>query len=179
MSMYAYCLDSNGNKQYITHLTNGWNGNISHNPNDIFYDYSADKYYLRNLFVVDDYNRILGVDEIEANFLEMAKSPSATNLNFGYHRGPKPTSHSKTRNYGYHAHAGVVKSERKAIEICNEWGVKHRKRFSYDTWDGLEYNYHGNTYKKNHYGRHSTGWKDHKYRHQWEHNVVLQKDQAA
>lgn len=172
MNMYAYHLDSNGDKQYIAQLTNGWNGNLSHNLNDVFYDYSSDQYYLRNLFVVDDYDRILGVDEIEANFLEMAKSSSsARNLDFGYHRGPQPTSHSKTRKHGHRTHAGVVKAEQKAIEICNEWAIKHRKRFSYDTWDGLEYNHQGGNSKKNHYGRRSTGWKDHKYRHQWEHNL--------
>ena len=162
MNMYAYYLDNFGNRHYTAHINA--NASIAHNPNDTIYDYAADKYYLRNLYVIDEYDRLLGLDEIEANFAKASSEPT-TSYYESYHRGQAPTSHTTKR--GYSPHSGVVKAERIAIEICKEWGIKYRHRFSYDSWDDLEYK---KTHKKTHNGRHSTGWKDHKYRHQWEVN---------
>lgn len=165
MAMYAYRFNINNQPEYLFQLSHNYASFIAHNPNDTYYDYAAERYYLRNVFVIDEYERILGLDEIEANFAKMANMQETVRTT-SWRRGQKPTSHATKR--GYRAHGGVVRAQRSAINICNEWGVKYRKRFTYDSWDDLEYN---NSRSKSHYGRHSTGWKDHKYRHQWEHNL--------
>lgn len=162
--MYAFQI-INGKRHYSGFLSYSWQDELAHNINDTFYDYGADKYYLRNFFIVDNYDRILGADEVEEIFEYQRNHPSPETVAKFRH---KQRHQSHTTKRWTKRNKSIVRNEIKEAQICKEWGVKYRRRFTYDTWDGIE---NRKTFKKSHNGRHSTGWKSHKYRHQWEVNL--------
>lgn len=162
-----YILDWDANQQTTTaqylYLPGNWQLHLTYNLNTT-----------SGLIVVDDYDRLLSPFEIKEF---MAKHPDYDFAGPEYYRARRkriwrrihrssPRSHTKTRQFRrYHVNPGVL--EIKEAQICGEWGVKMRRRFTNNLWEGVE---ELKPYKKLHHSRHSTGWKNQKLRHQWQVN---------
>lgn len=177
--LYAYLIVDRDTIPALTptSLDYDWKSNLAHNVNDteIRYDYSTMTTYKvpKNLIVLDEYNRILSVEEIEDGLnreeLERRRDPLYNyalklNLNHKIKRRQHRKSHTTFRPYAKHM-TGYV-NQRKMQIICEEFGIKYTPKFNNDTWDGMTMAESKSRHKSNH--RNSTGWKSKKIKHQWQ-----------
>lgn len=158
--MYAIRYNHTLNYSVLSDIPDNWRSSLAQNINDTFRNLADMSFEYRDLFIFDDDDRILGADEIASLLVHQPRQ-----RNRRYMHGHRPKSHTHRRSIGsvrYNAplHESIER------QIADEWGMKTRRRFSDDTWDGfLSYKHK----QKSH--RRSSGWKNQKHRHQWEHNL--------